>query len=78
MNSRGNGGLLHVKEVAPHFDAPHDAGLAVSRIPVPGGWVVISTVVAFGDGGETISSSSTFVSDPNHEWRIDQGGQGGS
>ncbi len=45
------------------------------RAKVFGGWIVQSTwwIVHDETGGESTSLAMTFVSDPKHEWSIDEG-----
>ncbi len=44
-----------------------------ARAPVKGGWLVRYTIYGFqkDDDAETSSVSMIFMSDPNHEWCID-------
>ncbi len=52
----------------------HEHALVVSRIKVPGGWVVVTSVFVVSeemDEGHTtkyLSTSSVFVRDPEHKW----------
>jgi hypothetical protein len=40
----------------------------VSRLKVPGGWVVTTVVLISGGGDCNVSATSVFVADRNHGW----------
>lgn len=55
----------------------HENALVVSRIEVPGGWLVVISTFPFFDewngdeerSSHALTTNTIFVSDPDHKWR---------
>ena len=61
------------KVVAEHISNLPDQSGRVSRIPVPGGWIIICSAMCADENGNGTSMAMTFVSDEGHRWLAQEG-----